>query len=94
MTQINLETHSLGEMIRNLSTVGGNMAAVTFTNNNSSDIELDSFDKYLECIEAMNKTFQSFGSYLQKDAQGIEAVRQQFIADDDWGSKVFTNAND
>ena len=93
MGRINLEVSELGRQIKNLSSTGSEIAGVAFSVD-KGEAQLDSFEKYIECINELNDAFSTFGAFIQKDATGFEAVRQQFISDDDFWSRIFTAAND
>lgn len=92
MAHIYLEVASLNMQIRNLRTTGSEIAGVAFSVD-GGEANLESLDKYIECIEALNEAFATFGSFLEKDADGFEAVRQQFISDDGFLSRTFGTAN-
>ena len=82
MTLISTDIDKLGVMISSLKEVAGSVGGVEIKNLKSSDIDLDSFEKYLECIEELNAAFDVFEEFLTKDSQGLHAVRGKVESDD------------
>lgn len=52
------------------------------------DVRLQSVDRYIECVEELNKTLQLFGKLLDQDVESMKLIKARWMnADSEMATK-------
>ena len=53
------------------------------------DVRLQSVDRYIECVEELNKTLQLFGKLLDQDVESMKLIKARWMnADSEMATKT------
>ncbi|MBD7913262.1 MULTISPECIES: hypothetical protein [Clostridium] len=91
MAQILIRPEDLQKEITSSRGTNGKVKALKYSAD-KKNIQLQSIDKFLECLEALNSALAQFGDITEIDLHTLEIVKANWMKlDDDIASKTIFN---